>query len=206
MILSGINIFIFTLFAFLCGALPFSLWTGKYFSGRDVREVGDHNPGATNVFKAGGRKAGLVALMLDVSKGALPVGLAYFVFGWHGPEIIPIALAPIIGHAYSPFLGFKGGKALAVSLGVWIGLLLWKAPFIILPPLIIVYLIIDNPGLAVIAALITLWLYLYFIEGNFYFIVIFVILSVLLLWKHREDFQKPFKLRSWVTRLTNSKS
>jgi acyl phosphate:glycerol-3-phosphate acyltransferase len=206
MTLSGINLFLFTSFAFFCGALPFSVWIGKNLLGRDVRELGDHNPGATNAWKAGGWKAGLLALLLDVSKGAFPVGLAYFIFGWRGPEIIPIALAPVFGHAYSPFLDFKGGKALAVSLGIWIGLLLWNALLIILPPLIIVFLIVDNSGFAVLAALIALWIYLYFFVGNPYFLVIFIILSVLLIWKHREDFRKPFKLRGWINRFLNMKS
>lgn len=184
-----------TCLSFLSGSLPFSLWVGKWFTGGDIRSTGDHNPGATNALKAGGWKAGILSLILDVSKGAAPVGFAYVVLGWHGWEIIPIALAPVFGHAYSPFLNFKGGKALAVSLGIWIGLLLWKAPVIILIPLTISFLLVDNSGIAVIASLLTLGGYLYFVEGNPIFLIVYAIQFILLVWKHRSDFHKPIKFR-----------
>ena len=73
-----------TAFALLCGSLPFSLWVGRWLAGRDVREAGEHNPGATNALRVGGWRVGLVALMLDISKGALPVGLAQYVFAHSG--------------------------------------------------------------------------------------------------------------------------
>ena len=113
--------------AFFCGSLPFSVWVGKIFLGVDVRQFGDGNPGAVNVFRSGNKLAGLLVLLLDISKAAAPVGLAYFNLHMRGITMILIAIAPILGHAFSPFLGFKGGKALATALGVWIGLTIWKA-------------------------------------------------------------------------------
>ena len=73
-----------TAFALLCGSLPFSLWVGRWLAGRDVREAGDHNPGATNALRVGGWRVGLAAFMLDISKSALPVGLAQYVFAYSG--------------------------------------------------------------------------------------------------------------------------
>ena len=61
--------------AFALGSLPFSVWLGYAFMRKDVRRYGDHNPGATNVFRAGNRLVGLLALMLDISKAAVPVGI-----------------------------------------------------------------------------------------------------------------------------------
>ena len=75
-----IGLLALTAFALFCGSLPFSLWVGRWMAGRDVREAGDHNPGATNALRVGGWRVGLVAFMLDISKGALPVGLAQHVF------------------------------------------------------------------------------------------------------------------------------
>ena len=114
--------FLFILIAFLCGSLPFSVWLGKGLLHLDVRRFGDGNPGAFNVFRAGNKLLGFVALILDVSKAAAPVGLAYFTMGIRGAPMFFIAVVPILGHAFSPFLGFRGGKALATALGVWIGL------------------------------------------------------------------------------------
>jgi glycerol-3-phosphate acyltransferase PlsY len=66
---------LFILLSFTLGALPLSVWVTE-LAGKDPRAVGDHNPGATNALKAGGKGLGLAALLLDVSKAAAPVGLA----------------------------------------------------------------------------------------------------------------------------------
>ena len=103
------SLLLWLFFSFLSGALPLSVWVTK-LAGKDPRAVGDHNPGATNALKAGGKWVGLAALLLDVSKAAAPVGLAYQIFDIRGPEMVALALAPMLGHAYSPFLGFKGDR------------------------------------------------------------------------------------------------
>ncbi|MFZ5880108.1 MAG: glycerol-3-phosphate acyltransferase [Chloroflexota bacterium] len=172
---------LYALFSFLCGALPFSVWLSRW-AGRDAREIGDRNPGATNAFKAGGWRVGISAFALDIAKGAFPVGLAWFVFGWRGWEIAPIALAPMLGHAFSPFLNFRGGKALAVSLGVWIGLTLWQMPLFILPPLILVFLLTKRPAWAVLAALASLSVGLW-LAGEPVFWGVYVPMAAFLLWR-----------------------
>ena len=112
--------------AFLCGSIPFSVWLGKILLGLDVRKLGDGNPGAANAFRTGNKLIGLLVLLLDISKAAAPVGWAYFNLEIRGIPMLLIAVAPILGHVFSPFLGFRGGKALATALGVWIGLTIWK--------------------------------------------------------------------------------
>ncbi len=107
-----------TVSAFLLGACPFSLWIGKLFLGSDIRDYGDGNPGAANVFRAGGRIYGYLAVILDVAKGIPFVFLAYSYFGLSGPWLAVVALSAIMGHAFSPFLRWHGGKAIAVTFGV----------------------------------------------------------------------------------------
>jgi len=106
-----------SVFAFWLGACPFSVWIGWWLLGKDIRDYGDGNPGAVNVFRAGGRKSGGLASVLDMGKGVPFVVLAHSVFGF--PEIIlmAVALSAILGHAFSPLLGFRGGKSVAVTLG-----------------------------------------------------------------------------------------
>jgi len=108
--------------AFGLGACPFSVWLGLRFLGKDIRNYGDGNPGAVNVFRAGGRKLGCLAVILDVAKGIPFVFLAHSFFGLSEVAIIVVALSAILGHAFSPLLGWKGGKSVAVTFGVLIAL------------------------------------------------------------------------------------
>ena len=111
-----------TVAAFWLGACPFSLWVGKWLLGKDIRNYGDGNPGAYNVFRAGGRKAGVLALVLDIGKGAPFVALAHYFFKLPEVAVMTIGLSAILGHAFTPILRFKGGKALAVMGGVLLAL------------------------------------------------------------------------------------
>ncbi|MFC1901526.1 glycerol-3-phosphate acyltransferase [Chloroflexota bacterium] len=104
--------------AFWLGACPCSLWIGRWFLGRDVRDYGDGNPGAANVFRAGGHRSGYLAIILDVAKGVPFVALAHAYFGLSDLAVMAVALSAILGHAFSPFLRGRGGKAVAVTFGV----------------------------------------------------------------------------------------
>jgi len=120
------------LFAYLFGAIPFSMAAGKVFFGVNLREEGSGNLGATNTFRTLGAKAGIGILLLDMAKGALPVfaarsvahaaGFSSDVTAW---LLIGSALAAIIGHTASPYIGFKGGKGAATSAGVMLALVPW---------------------------------------------------------------------------------
>ena len=106
--------------AFWLGACPFSVWIGRRFLGKDIRDYGDGNPGSRNVFRAGGRKAGYLATILDIAKGTPFVILAYLLFEFPTPIVLAVGLSAILGHAFSPLLGLRGGKAIAVTMGVFI--------------------------------------------------------------------------------------
>ncbi|MBC8274778.1 MAG: glycerol-3-phosphate acyltransferase [Chloroflexi bacterium] len=108
--------------AFWLGACPFALWIGKWLLGKDIRDYGDGNPGGRNVLRAGGRKAFALVLILDIGKGVPFVALAHYYFGLPDVMVMAVGLSAILGHAYSPLLRFKGGKALAVMGGVLIAL------------------------------------------------------------------------------------
>ena len=113
------SILLWSALGFASGALPWSVWLGRVFAHSDVRAYGDRNPGAANAWKAGGWRVGSAAALLDIGKGTVPVFLAATLAGIGNWGLIPVGLAPILGHAYSPMLEFRGGKAQAVSVGVW---------------------------------------------------------------------------------------
>jgi glycerol-3-phosphate acyltransferase PlsY len=108
--------------AFGLGACPFSIWIGRLFLGKDIREYGDGNPGAANVFRAGGHKLGYLAVFLDVAKGIPFVFLAHSHFELPNLAVMAVALSAILGHAFSPLLRWRGGKAIAVTFGVLLAL------------------------------------------------------------------------------------
>ena len=112
---------------FLSGSLMFSAWLTR-LAGGDARRIGDGNPGAVNAFKAAGPFVGSLALLLDFLKGWLPVAGAYWLLGIRGWWLAAVIVAPVLGHAFSPFLGLRGGKAITVTFGVWSGITLWEAP------------------------------------------------------------------------------
>lgn len=116
------TIILWTALSFLSGSLMFSYWLGL-IARRNLRTVGDGNPGALNLWRAAGFAYGLTGIALDFLKGWAPV----FAFSAvqadpPGYGVVLVALAPIAGHAFSPFLRGKGGKAIAVTFGVWSGL------------------------------------------------------------------------------------
>jgi len=104
--------------AFLSGSVPWSHVIAKS-RGVDLRKVGSGNIGATNLFRACGRLAGILGLLLDVAKGALPV-LAAVVLELGTPVTALTALAAVAGHVFSPWMGFRGGKGVATGLGAFV--------------------------------------------------------------------------------------
>jgi glycerol-3-phosphate acyltransferase PlsY len=189
------------LLAFICGSLPFSVWVGKLLLGRDVRQFGDGNPGAANVFKSGNKLAGLLALILDIAKAAAPIGLAYFNFNMRGAAMFLIAIAPILGHAFSPFLRFRGGKAIATVLGSWIGLTLWKVS---LPAVIgaLIGIALFTPAgwsvmlaMAGILAVLLIWL------PDPLLLLVWAAETLILAWTHRADLRQGLHLRPWLARV-----
>jgi len=108
--------------AFWLGACPFSVWIGRWLLGKDIRDYGDGNPGAANVFRAGGRKSGSLALILDIAKGVPFVVLAHLLFGFSDLTVMVVGLSAILGHAFSPLLRLRGGKSIGVTFGVLIAL------------------------------------------------------------------------------------
>ena len=112
------KIIIFTLLAYLFGSLPNGLYVAKV-KNVDIRNKGSKNTGATNVFRVMGAKFGILVLILDALKGFLPLILAEKA-GVHGKILVLIGVTAVIGHTFSPFLNFKGGKGVATSLGIFL--------------------------------------------------------------------------------------
>src|SRR6185312_2628436 len=113
--------------AYLLGSIPTSVWIGRRFYSKDVREFGSGNAGATNTLRTLGKKAGAIVLLIDIFKGWLAVALVTLSnYPQHSGERIhlevALALAAIIGHIFPIYVGFKGGKGVATTMGIIIGI------------------------------------------------------------------------------------
>ena len=105
--------------AYFCGSVPFGWLLGKLFGGTDVRKTGSGNIGATNVARSAGLGAGILTLILDVAKGAIPVWVARHYFPDHSAFQILAGLAALAGHCFPVWLKFRGGKGVATAAGVF---------------------------------------------------------------------------------------
>jgi acyl phosphate:glycerol-3-phosphate acyltransferase len=110
-----------TVLGYLLGAIPFGIVVSKAIGLPDPRTVGSKNVGFTNVLRVSGKTAGILTLLGDMGKGWM---LSWAAMQWLTVEwfIMAVALSPILGHLFSPFLGFKGGKGVATALGAVLGL------------------------------------------------------------------------------------
>lgn len=110
------KIIIMLFIGYLLGSIPSGVWIGKIFYNKDIRNFGSGNMGTTNTFRVLGKKAGIVVLLMDMLKGTLTACLP-FIFHSNA-NVMLIGLSAILGHVFPIFAGFKGGKAVATSVGV----------------------------------------------------------------------------------------
>lgn len=114
--------------AYAIGSIPTAVWVGRLFYGKDVRNEGSGNAGATNTIRVLGLKAGIPVLLIDVFKGYAAVWLAPFIahemhYSLHEAYLLlGAAAAVVLGHTFPLFAGFRGGKGVATLLGVGFGL------------------------------------------------------------------------------------
>ena len=119
--------YLFFMFAgYLSGSILYSYLIPRWFCHLDITKLSDDgNPGAANAVKCAGWRVGLVCVVLDILKGFFPVFIAMHHLDFTSWWFTPVISAPVFGHAFSPFWKGKGGKAIAVSFGVLLGLLPW---------------------------------------------------------------------------------
>ena len=123
--------------AYLLGGVPWGIVLGRLIKGIDIREIGSGGTGATNSLRALGAPIAISVFVLDFAKGLLPVTLARALDlpNW---GIALVAVASVIGHCWSPFIGFKGGKGMATGGGAAVALIPWMV-LILLPMIVVVY-------------------------------------------------------------------
>ena len=177
------------LLSYLFGSFPSGYLVGRIAKGIDIRSVGSGSTGATNVLRHIGRRAAITVFLLDVFKGVLSILLAkYFLLNdsWQ----VAVGLSTLIGHIWPIWLKWKGGKAVATGLGVFLGIS-WQVGLSTLGVFIVMILIFRIVSLASISAAIALpyIMYLSFETTNISlpFLVISVLAMSLVIWRHRQN-------------------
>jgi len=184
--------------ALLMGSIPFSLLLGKIFLRKDIRDFGDRAPGATNVARAGGRVLYIVAVLCDAFKGTVPVCLAQLISQVDGCGLAAVAVAPVLGHAFSPFLKFRGGMGVATTFGVWLGLTGWIGPFAIGAAIGIMFAIQKNWVWASVGGMLGLLIMLIILKFPAQFAVVCLAHSAILAGKRYTYFKSWPELQPWL--------
>lgn len=185
---------LFGLAAYLLGSIPTAVWVGKKNYKLDVREHGSKNAGATNTFRVLGKKPGIVVLLIDVCKGMLAVLLPFFFLNGVLEEGIVIqiqllaAILAVIGHVFPVFAQFNGGKGVATSLGIIIGIHP-SAAGLCLALFLIVFILSKYVSLGAILAAMAfpLLIILLFKVDSLYLQVFSVLLSIVVIAAHRKN-------------------
>jgi glycerol-3-phosphate acyltransferase PlsY len=194
------NFLLFGSIAYLLGSIPSAVWIGKSWYGIDVREFGSKNAGATNTFRILGKRAGIIVLLIDIIKGFLAVLLPSIILNLEllGNNSvtydtliliqIEVAILAVIGHVFPVFASFKGGKGVATSLGVIIGIHPPAAGTCVLI-FLIVFIIFNFVSLGAIIASISFPLVLIFSFNvtNSWLILFSIILSSAVIIAHKKN-------------------
>ena len=178
--------FILLTASYFIGSIPFGLILTKLFLKKDVRNVGSGNIGATNVLRTGSKLLALLTLIFDVGKGYLVTKYALIYY----PEgIFLMGLICFLGHIFPVWLKFKGGKGVATFIGFLIG----ANPlvgFLFLITWIIIALITKYSSLSSVIATLVVPLCFFFINFNYYIIIFFIYLALIIIFKHQENIKR----------------
>jgi len=188
------------LLAYLLGSLSFAVIVSKLMGLNDPRSFGSKNPGATNVLRSGNKTAAVATLLLDALKGWLPVVLVKWFgsdYGLGDGTVAAVGLAAFLGHLYPVFFQFKGGKGVATAAGVLLGVS-WVLGLATLATWLIVAYFSRYSSLAALAAAVFSPLYYLFGDRAAWYVdqgilVMLVVISALLVYRHRENISKLLK-------------
>ena len=177
--------------------MPNALWIGKVFKGIDIREHGSRNTGSTNAARVLGAKLGILTLILDVSKGLVPTLIAILLrvdFFQNLTKILNfdyvlVGICAILGHVFSMFMNFKGGKAVATTLGVFL-ILVPKAILFAAIVFFVVFAISRYVSLSSILAAISLPIFIYFLYQQTIYVILGILIAILIVVKHRSNIER----------------
>jgi acyl phosphate:glycerol-3-phosphate acyltransferase len=173
---------------YLCGSVPFGLLLTRLFARVDVRTSGSGNIGATNVTRVAGKKVGALVLLFDAAKGALPVLAALSLYPDADWLHAATGLGAVLGHVFSCWLRFRGGKGVATALGVFLVLLSLQT-LLAAVVYVAVFALWRVSSLSSLFAIVTLAASSFF-QATIAYRAAAVSLACLLFWTHRDNIRR----------------
>ena len=180
---------VFIIIAYLIGSVSFAVLLSRLFRLPDPRTYGSKNPGASNVLRTGNKTVAALTLLGDAAKGWLAVYLAqHFAskYSLGSVTLAAVALAVFLGHSYSVFLRFRGGKGVATTCGVLFALNLWLG-LTTLATWLAIALVSRISSVAALVAAVLAPLYAFYIFGWDSRSLVVLVLSLLLFWRHQSN-------------------
>jgi len=180
---------------YLFGSFPSGYLAGRITKGIDIRSLGSGSTGATNVLRHIGKRAAIAVFLIDVSKGVLSILVAKYLLlndSWQ----VAVGLSTLIGHIWPVWLNWKGGKAVATGLGVFLGLS-WQVGLATLGVFLLMITLFRTVSLASVSAALALPLIMYISFDNSEFSLPFLVVSLiamfLVIWRHRDNIIRLMK-------------
>ena len=180
-----IEIFLISVFSYLIGSIPFGYILTKIFLNKDIRTIGSGNIGATNVLRTGNKNIGYATLILDLAKAIIPMLIINIQF----QEYIYLgSLCIFIGHVFPIWLKFRGGKGVAVYIGILFCINFYLG-IVFICTWFLTFLIFKYSSLSSIISSLSIPIINYVLidKGNFYF---YIIMFVLIFFTHRENIKR----------------
>jgi len=174
--------------AYLIGSISSAIIVCRLMGLPDPRSEGSNNPGATNVLRIGGKKAAAITLLGDMLKGVLPVAAGHL-FDVSTLTFALAAMAAFLGHLYPVFFGFKGGKGVATALGTQFGLH-WGIGLAVAGIWLFMAKVVKISSLSALVSMALAPLIIYWIWPANELIVMQIIMSMILFWRHKSNIQR----------------
>ncbi|GAB6098655.1 glycerol-3-phosphate 1-O-acyltransferase PlsY [Halanaerocella petrolearia] len=174
---------------YLLGSIPFGLLVAKLIKGKDIREYGSGNIGATNAFRLMGLKFGVLVALLDIGKGVVAVKLAQAVLGDQVLLALLAGLMSVAGHNLSLFLGFEGGRGVATSVGV-LGSL---APLVVIIVFVVwlsIVLLTKYVSLGSITGAALIPVLMFFFDKDMTLVIFSLLIAIFVIYSHRPNIKR----------------
>ncbi|WP_367341676.1 glycerol-3-phosphate 1-O-acyltransferase PlsY [Limosilactobacillus sp.] len=174
--------------AYFLGSIPSGLWVGKLMYNKDIRKEGSGNIGTTNAFRVLGTRAGIIVLLVDILKGTLAASQPYILHMYPAVNPLLIGIFASLGHTFSIFDNFHGGKAVATSAGI---LLAYNPPLFILAAAVFVAMLLltSMASIASMVGISTIFI-IALVEGDVILSIVAGILTVLVFIRHRSNIMR----------------
>jgi glycerol-3-phosphate acyltransferase PlsY len=175
--------------SYLVGAIPTGVILTRLTGRADIRRSGSGNIGATNVYRVAGRGMGVLTLVGDALKGALPVWIALHLLSFSDAQVGLIAAAAFVGHCFPVYLGFRGGKGVATALGIYLVL----SPLAVLGAFAVFVLVTWKwryISLGSITAAAAIPLLVYMVEDNLTLTATTLFISLLVITRHHQNIRR----------------